>query len=89
MLAVTSITAAVRLLAAEGDNGFFLGEDLLPYLVLAIGGALAVGNGLALVRPPRDSKPGELTRAPVGRSVAMLVVGLIAALWALASLTSN
>lgn len=74
---------------AEADNGFFLGEDLLPFLVLAIGGALAVGNGLALVRPPRDAKPGELTRAPVGRSVTMLVVGLIAAIWALASLTSG
>lgn len=64
----------------------FLGDDLLPWLVLAIGGALAVGNGLALVRPPRQARPGELTRAPVGRSVAMMVVGFLAALWALASL---
>ncbi|MFP5317983.1 MAG: hypothetical protein ACLGI2_06765 [Acidimicrobiia bacterium] len=78
-----------QILAADGDSGFFLGDDLLPYLVLAIGGALAVGNGLALVRPRRDAKPGELTRAPVGRSVTMLVVGLIAAVWALASLTSG
>ena len=81
--------AASPLVAAEGDGGFFLGEDLRPYLVLAIGGALAVGNGLALVRPPRNTKPGELTRAPVGRSVTMLVIGLVAAVWALASLTSG
>jgi len=83
------VDVVALILAAEGDNGFFLGEDLLPYLVLAIGGALAVGNGLALIRPPRNAKPGELTRAPVGRSVGMLVVGLIAAIWALASLTSG
>ena len=67
----------------------FLGEDLLPLLVLALGGALAVGNLLALVRPPRQARPGELTRAPVGRSLTMLVVGLVAAIWAVASLTSG
>jgi hypothetical protein len=66
----------------------FLGEDLLAWLVLALGGALAAGNALALVRPPRQAKPGELTRAPVGRTVAMMVVGVLAALWALASLAS-
>lgn len=83
------LAAAAALIAAEGDGGFFLGDDLLPYLVLALGGALAVGNGLALIRPPRNAKPGELTRAPVARSVTMLVVGLVAAIWALASLTSG
>lgn len=64
----------------------FLGEDLLPLLVLALGAAMAVGNGLALARPPEATKEGELTRAPVGRSVVMIVVGLVAALWAVASL---
>ncbi len=64
----------------------FLGNDLLPLLVLAIGGALAVGNGLALVRPPGSPKAGELTKAPVGRSLVMIAVGLLAAVWALASL---
>jgi len=64
----------------------FLGEDLLAWLVLAIGGALCVGNVLALVRPPEAPKEGELERAPIGRSVVMAVVGGIAALWALASL---
>ncbi len=66
----------------------FLGQDLLAWLVLALGGALAVGNGLALVRPPRQAKPGELTRAPVGRSLTMMIIGLVAAIWALASLAS-
>jgi hypothetical protein len=66
-----------------------LGDDLLPLLVLALGAALVVGNGLALVRPPRQAKPGELSRAPVGRSLTMLVIGLFAAVWALASLIAG
>jgi len=65
----------------------FLGNDLLAYLMLALGGALALGNGLALVRPPREERDGDLAQAPVGRSVLMGSVGLIAAIWALASLT--
>ena len=64
----------------------FLGDNLLPYLVLALGGALLVGNGLALLRPPPDPKEGELTRAPVARTVVMMVIGLVATLWALATL---
>ena len=67
----------------------FLGENLLPYLVLALGGALLVGNVLALVRPPVEAGPGDLRRAPVGRSVAMALVGLVAAVWALASLVAG
>ena len=67
----------------------FLGENLLPLMVLALGAALVVGNGLALVRPPREAKPGELSRAPVGRSLTMLVIGLIAAVWALGSLVAG
>lgn len=63
-----------------------LGENLLPYLVLALGGALFVGNGLALLRPPAQAKDGELNRAPVGRSLIMMGIGLLAAIWALASL---
>ena len=66
----------------------FLGEDLLPLLVLALGAAMVVGNGLALVRPPARAKEGELERAPAGRSAVMIGVGLVAAVWALASLVS-
>jgi hypothetical protein len=66
----------------------FLGEDLLPWLLLALGGALAVGNALALIRPPAAARDGELERAPVGRSVMMIVVGLACAIPSLAALTS-
>ena len=64
----------------------FLGDDLLAWILLALGGALACGNLLALVRPPEQPREGELSRAPVGRSVFMGVLGLIAAVWALATL---
>ena len=63
-----------------------LGDNLLPLLVLAIGGALVVGNGLAIVRPPARPKEGELSRAPLSRTVGMIVIGLVATIWALASL---
>lgn len=66
----------------------FLGDNLLPLLVLAMGAALVVGHGLALVRPPASPKAGELTKAPAARSVTMIAIGLVAAVWALASLTS-
>ena len=65
----------------------FLGEDLLAWLVLALGGALLIGNVAAIVRPPDGPRDeGALERAPVARSVVMALVGLVAAVWALASL---
>jgi hypothetical protein len=76
----------ISLLAAS-DSGAFLGKDLLPYLVLAMGGALVAGNLAAIVKPPEAGrKEGDLEKAPVGRSVAMAGLGLVAAVWALASL---
>ena len=67
----------------------FLGEDLLAYLVLAIGGAMAVGSLLAVVRPPDRVRDGDLETAPVGRSVAFALVGAVGAVWALASLLTG
>ena len=79
---------------AESDGTLFLGEDLLVYLVLAFGGALFVGNVAALLRPPvpRDSDgdgDGEPVRAPVARSLVMAGLGLLGAVWALASLVAG
>ena len=68
------------------DTPLFLGNDLLAWLVLALGGAMAVGNGLALIRPPAKTREGDLARPPVGRTLVMMAIGGIAALWALASL---
>jgi hypothetical protein len=72
------------------ENTVLLGDNLLPFMMLAFGGALAVGNVLAIVRPPeRPKKDGDLERAPVARSVAFAVLGGLVALWALASLISG
>ena len=67
----------------------FLGENLLAWLVLALGGALAVGTAVALVRPPGSPTEGDLVRPPLARSLVMIAVGAIAALWALASLVAG
>ena len=66
----------------------FLGEDILVWLVLAFGGAMCVGNVLAIVRPPQKVAEGSLPQAPRSRSLAMAAVGFIAALWSLLSLVS-
>jgi hypothetical protein len=63
----------------------FLGDDLLAWLILALGGALFAGNLMALVKPP-PPKEGDLAKAPIARSVLMGLIGLVAAVWALASM---
>lgn len=68
----------------------FLGDDLLPFLVLAFGGALFVGNLLAVVKPPREQLDDtHLERAPVIRSLTFAFVGLVTAIWAIASLVTG
>ena len=65
----------------------FLGEDLLAWMVIALGGAMFAGNLVALVRPPKQRRDAtDLTKAPVVRSVVMAIIGAIAALWAFVSL---
>ncbi len=49
---------------------------------------MAVGSILALLRPPPSRAEGDLERAPLGRSLAFAAIGLVAAIWALASLLS-
>lgn len=67
----------------------FLGEDILAWLVLALGASMAAGNLMALLRPrPQRRDPEDLERAPLGRSLLYIAVGSVAAVWALASLLS-
>lgn len=76
----------------SADDSFtpFLGDDLLVYLVLAMGAALVAGNLAAILRPPERARAeGELERAPITRSLVMAGVGLVAALWALVSLLAG
>ena len=77
--------------ALFGQQILGLGDDLLPWLLLAFGAALVAGNGLALIRPPRP-RQGELepqpVRPPLGRSLTMIGIGAVASIWAIASLVS-
>ena len=70
--------------------GQLLGPNFLQFLLLALAGALVVGNVLALVRPPaargRGTGQGDLDRAPVVRSAVMIGLGLIVVIWTLATL---
>ena len=67
----------------------FLGEDLLPLLVLAFGAALAIGTTAALVRPNAMPGEDELERPPLARSLLMIAVGTLAAIWAVVSLVTG
>lgn len=80
---------------AQDDFEPFLGADFFPWMILAFGAAMVIGNVLALLRPPasvtadrRDDGRGGPRRPPLTRSVVMIVVGLAAAAWGLASLLS-
>ena len=65
----------------------FLGEDILAWMVIALGGAMFAGNVAALIRPPKQRRDAnDLTKAPVFQSVVMATIGAIATIWALVSL---
>lgn len=81
----TSAISAV--LAAE--TGLLLGDDLILWILLALGGAMFAGNVMALVRPPAAPRQeGDLERAPRGRSIVMAVIGFVVAMAGLAALVS-
>lgn len=68
-------------------------DEVLRELLVALGAALFLGNLLALVRrrPPASLAQGEqpLPRAPVGRTVLYLMIGLVVMIWGIASLTAG
>jgi hypothetical protein len=80
-------TSAAAPLVAAGSDFSPVGTDLLPWLVLALGAAMVFGNVVALVRPPpTGTRDGDLRRAPLGRTLVMIVIGFVGAVWSLASL---
>ncbi len=64
-------------------------EQLLPLLVMALGGAMFVGPFLALVRPRAGVREGELARPPLGRSLVFMAIGLVGVVWAVATLATS
>jgi hypothetical protein len=68
----------------------FLGDDLLAFLALALGGALFAGNLLAVIKPPEhQTEEGNLERAPLVRSLVYAGLGFVVAVWALATLLAG
>ena len=63
-----------------------LGENLIEWLLLALGGAMALGNLAAFVRPPRQSGGTDLDRPPLWRGLSYLARGGVVGVWALAGL---
>jgi hypothetical protein len=68
----------------------FLGEDLIVWLLLALGGAMFAGNVMALVKPPETRRDdADLEQAPRSRSIIMAAIGLVVAVAALAALLAR
>ena len=64
----------------------FLGENLIEWLLLALGGAMALGNLAAFVCPPRQSRGTDLDRPPLWRGLSYVAIGVVVVVWALAGL---
>ncbi len=82
--------------------GFY--DEVMREMVLALGAALFLANGFALVRRRADARRAEagptarrgdssmrndatdLVQAPLARTVTYMLIGLVVALWALASI---
>jgi hypothetical protein len=73
--------------------GFY--DEVLRELLVAMGAALFLGNLMALIRRRApasltESEDGHaLPHAPVGRTVLYLVIGLVVAVWGVASLVAG
>ena len=63
-------------------------QALFPQLVLALGAALVGGNGLALWHEHRGSRPAEAPPLRKSRAWFLLSVGLVMAVWGLATLAT-
>ena len=80
-------------------------DEVLRELVLALGGALFVANAFALVRRRGDARRArsaaaverdaatatrtDLAQAPLARTVTYMLIGLVVAIWALASIITR
>jgi len=66
-------------------------DDVMRELVAALGGALFLGNLLALIRrrfppEPDETNATDLPRAPTARTVIYLLIGFVVMVWGIASL---
>ena len=79
-------------------------DEIMQELVLALGAALFLAYGLALVRRRSDARGAvasgrgrsrsqadahDLPQAPLARTVTFMLIGLIVSVWALASIVKR
>ena len=65
-------------------------ENLFPQLVVALGAALLIGNGLAFFKHRRGETPKEVEDAQFrpGRVIFLMVVGALLTTWGAVTLFS-
>ena len=68
------------------EQQLFLGKDFFPWMMIAIGGALVVGNLLAWFRPPAAAQ-GK--KPPLSRTITMSALGLVALGWGLITILAS
>lgn len=65
-------------------------DDLLAWLILAVGGAMVLGNGAAIWKHRRGEAPkGATGEFRAGRAWWLLAVGLVISVWGIASLVTG
>jgi hypothetical protein len=77
-------------------------DEVMRELVLALGAALFLANAFALVRRRADARKAatgardrslgdasDLSQAPLARTVTYMLIGLVVAVWALASIVNS
>lgn len=65
-------------------------DELLAQLILAVGAAMVLGNGFALLQHQRGRHPkGESGEFRTARAWWLLAVGLLITLWGVASLLAG
>jgi hypothetical protein len=62
-------------------------DDLLVQLILAVGAAMVLGNGFAIIQHRRGRHPAQTTgQFRAGRAWWLLSVGLLITVWGIGSL---
>lgn len=71
-------------------EGFY--DDVMRELVAALGGALFVGNLLALIKRGRlreASPEGALPQAPRTRTIVYMLIGFVVMVWGIGSIVTQ
>jgi hypothetical protein len=65
-------------------------DDLMAELIVAVGAAMVLGSGLAIIQHARGKRPeGADGEFRAGRVSWLLTVGMVITVWGLASLLST